>query len=78
MSGPIRGQQFGRRGFRAPSTIPIVGETPPAILIDHTVRYDLLLRALAISVVFVLIGAGAFQYFFSLARRRGQLLQQGE
>ena len=49
-----------------------------SILIDHTVRYDLLLRALAISVVFVLIGAGAFQYFFSLARRRGQLLQQGE
>lgn len=37
MGGPIRGD-FPRRGFRAPSTIPIVGETPLAILLDRLGR----------------------------------------
>jgi ABC-2 type transport system permease protein len=48
------------------------------ILIERTVRWDLLAGALALSLVFLLIGAALFQYFFSLARQRGQLLQQGE
>ena len=37
MSGTIRGQ-MPRRGFRAPNHIPIVGTTPPQVVLDRLGR----------------------------------------
>jgi len=49
-----------------------------AILKDGTVELHLLGVAFALSCIYLLIGAGMFQLFFGSARKRGQLLQQGE
>lgn len=49
-----------------------------AILIDGTVRWDLLARALAADAVYLAAGAGLFLYSFHVARKRGLLLQVGE
>lgn len=49
-----------------------------AILIDGTVRYDLLARALVADLIYLAIGAGLFLYSFHVARKRGLLLQIGE
>jgi len=49
-----------------------------AILHDGTVRFDLLLHAVALDVIYLAIGATLFLYSFHVARRRGLLLQIGE
>ena len=59
-----------------PSTY--VFEGMRAVLFDHTFRWDLLIGATAINVLYLAFGAGFFLYMFGVARRRGLLLQQGE
>ena len=49
-----------------------------AILIDHQVRYDLLGRAAALNVVYMIAGGAVFLAFLGAARVRGSLLQMGE
>ncbi|MEX0758175.1 MAG: ABC transporter permease [Tistlia sp.] len=49
-----------------------------AILIEGSFRPDLLVHALALNVVYLVIGAAVFLYSFRVARRHGLLLQQGE
>ncbi len=49
-----------------------------AILIDGTVRYDLLAHALIADAAYLGLGAGLFLYSFHVARKRGLLLQVGE
>jgi ABC-2 type transport system permease protein len=49
-----------------------------AILVEDTVRLDLLLHALAVNAVYLAAGVALFLYSFHVARRRGLLLQVGE
>jgi len=49
-----------------------------AILIDSTLRMDLLLHALLVELAYLGLGAGLFLYSFYVARKRGLLLQVGE
>jgi ABC-2 type transport system permease protein len=49
-----------------------------AILMEKTVHWDNLGIALALSVVYLVIGFQIFQWFFRLSRRAGTLLGQGE
>ena len=49
-----------------------------AVLIEGTVRLDLLVHGLALVAVYLAIGAALFLYAFHVARRRGLLLQVGE
>lgn len=49
-----------------------------AVLFDGTFRVDLLFNALALNLVYLAVGAGAFLAYFRLARVRGQLLHVGE
>lgn len=49
-----------------------------AVLIQHEVRLDLLLRAALLNAVFLAGGLAAFFGFFRIARTRGMLLQLGE
>jgi ABC-2 type transport system permease protein len=49
-----------------------------ALLMEQTVRYDLMLKALALNVVYLSGAVAAFFWFFRDARRRGTLLQTGE
>ncbi|MFQ6017571.1 MAG: ABC transporter permease [Kiloniellaceae bacterium] len=49
-----------------------------AILLDGSVRTDLLLHAVLLDLVYLGIGAVLFLYSFHVARRRGLLLQVGE
>jgi ABC-2 type transport system permease protein len=49
-----------------------------AIMVDHVFRGDLMLSAVAINLVYIAIGLGAFVLAFRTARERGQLLQTGE
>jgi len=49
-----------------------------AVLIDGTVRVDLLINATLLNVVYISFGMVVFLVFFHIARRRGQLLQIGE
>lgn len=49
-----------------------------AVLNHQEIRIDLMMQAVAINLVLLSIGCIAFLYFFQQARRRGQLLQQGE
>jgi len=49
-----------------------------AVLIDGTVRLDLLAHAFGLVAVYLAIGASLFLYAFHVARRRGLLLQIGE
>jgi ABC-2 type transport system permease protein len=49
-----------------------------AILIDSTVRMDLLLQALLVDLAYLGLGASLFLYSFHIARKRGLLLQVGE
>jgi ABC-2 type transport system permease protein len=49
-----------------------------AVIIDHTFRLDLLLNALALNIVWLGAGIGAFLRFFHLARVQGRLLHVGE
>ena len=48
------------------------------VLIDHVVRWDLLLQGLALDVLMFALAAAAFAYFLQSARRAGALLQTGE
>jgi len=49
-----------------------------AILIDGTVRLDLLAHALAVDLAYLALGSFLFLYSFHVARKRGLLLQVGE
>jgi ABC-2 type transport system permease protein len=49
-----------------------------AVLIEHRIRFDLMIDALAINVVFLAAGAAAFQMLLNGARRAGSLLAMGE
>jgi len=49
-----------------------------AILIDQTVRVDLMLQALALNLVYLAAGSIAFIALLNSARRNGSLLQTGE
>ena len=49
-----------------------------SVLFDGVFRYDLLINAIALNVVYLGLAAGFFLYKFRVARHRGLLLQQGE
>lgn len=49
-----------------------------AVLIERQLQLDLLLNAIALNVVYLAAGFGAFLLFFRIARVRGQLLHVGE
>ncbi len=49
-----------------------------SVLFDGVFRYDLLINAIALNVVYLGLAAGFFLYMFRVARHRGLLLQQGE
>ncbi|WP_242468731.1 ABC transporter permease [Rhodovibrio salinarum] len=49
-----------------------------AILVDDTVRTDLLLHAALVDLCYLALGAFLFLYSFHVARKRGLLLQVGE
>jgi ABC-2 type transport system permease protein len=49
-----------------------------AVMVEHVFRTDLMATALALDLVYLALGAGAFFLAFEDARRRGKLLQQGE
>lgn len=49
-----------------------------AVVLEQTVRVDLLIHAAAADLVYLAIGAGVFLWSFHVARRRGLLLQVGE
>lgn len=49
-----------------------------AVLFENRFRADLFWNAVALNVVYLAGGAGAFLAFFKAARTRGQLLQLGE
>ena len=49
-----------------------------AILVDGTVRYDLLVHAAVVDLAYLALGAFLFLYSFHIARKRGLLLQVGE
>ena len=59
-----------------PSTY--VFEGMRAILLETTYRGDLMAASVALNVLFLAAGAGAFLGFFRAARTRGLLLQMGE
>ncbi|MBI3993265.1 MAG: ABC transporter permease [Candidatus Lambdaproteobacteria bacterium] len=49
-----------------------------AVLIQHVVRYDLLRNAVALNVVYMVLGTIAFLIAFRAARVRGMLIHVGE
>jgi ABC-2 type transport system permease protein len=49
-----------------------------AVLIDHSVRADLLVAAVSLNVVWLAVGIAGFLIFHRQARERGMLLQVGE
>jgi ABC-2 type transport system permease protein len=49
-----------------------------AILVDGTVRTDLLVHAALVDLAYLALGAFLFLYSFHVARKRGLLLQVGE
>jgi ABC-2 type transport system permease protein len=49
-----------------------------AILLENTVRWDLMLAASLLNVVYLSAGVGLFHVYLTAARRRGALLQMGE
>ncbi len=49
-----------------------------AILLQHTVHWDLLAFAFGLSVVYLVVGFQIFLWFFRASRRAGSLLSQGE
>lgn len=49
-----------------------------SILIDQVVRYDLVLTAFGLNLIYISAGIAAFFWFFQDARKRGSLLQTGE
>ena len=59
-----------------PSTY--VFEGMRAILFDAVVRFDLLIRAAGLNVLYLTASSAFFLFMFHVARQRGLLLQQGE
>jgi len=49
-----------------------------AVLLAQTFRWDLLLRAFALNIVYIAIGIVLFRVAIAYARKRGMLLQMGE
>jgi len=49
-----------------------------SILTQHVVRWDLMLPAFGLSVLYLTLGFRVFLLFFKSSRRKGTLLQQGE
>ncbi len=49
-----------------------------AILLENTIRWDLMLTSIILNVIYLGAGVGLFFAYFSAARRRGTLLQLGE
>jgi ABC-2 type transport system permease protein len=49
-----------------------------AVLIDHTVRLDLMITGVALNLVWLAVGVAGFLIFHRQARERGMLLQVGE
>jgi ABC-2 type transport system permease protein len=49
-----------------------------AVLLEHTFRWDMLARALALNVVYLAIGVALFRAAIRFARRKGMLMQIGE
>jgi ABC-2 type transport system permease protein len=49
-----------------------------AVMFEQTVRLDLLWQAIALNVVFLLVGSGVFLRAFQSARERGLLMRVGE
>jgi ABC-2 type transport system permease protein len=49
-----------------------------AVLIDHAVRFDLMLMGAALNVIWLVVGVAGFLIFHRQARERGMLLQVGE
>jgi ABC-2 type transport system permease protein len=49
-----------------------------AVIFDGNVRFDYLLRALALNVVYLTAAGAYFLHTFHIARRRGLLMGQGE
>jgi ABC-2 type transport system permease protein len=49
-----------------------------AVLIDHTVRLDLMMMGAALNVIWLAVGIAGFLIFHRQARERGMLLQVGE
>jgi ABC-2 type transport system permease protein len=59
-----------------PSTY--VFEGMRSVLFEHVFRWDLLMGAIALDIVYLAAGAGSFLIFYRIARVRGLLLQQGD
>jgi ABC-2 type transport system permease protein len=65
---------------------PVAWSLPPtyvfeglrAVLVDHRIRFDLMVEALAINVVLLAAGGFAFERLLDGARRAGSLLAMGE
>jgi ABC-2 type transport system permease protein len=55
-----------------------VFEAMRAMLIDRTLRVDLMLYSLALNLVWITLGALAFKALLASARRAGSLLSMGE
>jgi len=70
-----------------PSWVQVLSATLPAayvfegmraVLIEHSVRADLLVAAVSLNVVWLAVGIAGFLIFHRQARERGMLLQVGE
>lgn len=49
-----------------------------AVMFEGIFRFDLLINAVALNVLYMVLGAGAFLWAYRSARRRGLILQMGE
>lgn len=59
-----------------PSTY--VFEGMRAVMFEHVFRWDLMMGAIALNIVYLIGGAVSFLIFYRIARVRGLLLQQGD
>lgn len=59
-----------------PSTY--VFEGMRAVMFDHVFRWDLMMGAVLLNIVYLIAGAASFLIFYRIARVRGLLLQQGD
>jgi ABC-2 type transport system permease protein len=59
-----------------PSTY--VFEGMRAVMFEHVFRWDLMMGAIALNIVYLIAGAASFLIFYRIARVRGLLLQQGD
>jgi ABC-2 type transport system permease protein len=59
-----------------PSTY--VFEGMRAVMFEHVFRWDLMMGAIALNIVYLIAGTASFLIFYRIARVRGLLLQQGD